>query len=456
MKDMGQPTRPWFSTLVKVSIRPFYFVLLAMGACLGCVGGATPSFAQATPVTSPVQTGPGIPRTGPDTGPPPGPDELGITVGSFRLFPTLDLRAGYDTNVFAQPAGQQTGSAYEAIRPSVDLRSDWNNHMLNLGAYGVFGFYNSASSQNYQNFGFTTDGRLDIQRDWYVTASGAFTRTTEALGTPDVALAQNPTVVWAVPLSVSMYQRFNRLFYQATVGATGYRYQNFSQLTGGTLPDASRDRNEFGETLRAGYELFEGFDFWVQGGLNQRNYLQYTNIAGQQRDSTGWSIVGGSTVDLGGISKLEGFVGYTQQTYFNPGLTTPAVTFGLGGVWNGYQPLVVRPFVIRSINETAYTNYQDYTSTTIGAEFLYTIQEGWVLNAGGSFSLLDYTPVPGATGAFQHTDNFYRASLGLQYSIRPQISLGPLYEFAAGSGPDPNTSPNYTRHIIMLRLVAKR
>jgi len=289
-----------------------------------------------------------------------------------------------------------------------------------------------------------------------VSGGASLSRTTEALGTPDVALAQNPTVVWAVPLSLSMYQRFNRLFYQASVGATGYRYQNFSALTTSTLPDASRDRNEFGETLRAGYELFEGFDFWVQGGLNQRSYLQYTNIAGQQRDSTGWTVAGGSTVDLGGISKLEGFVGYTQQTYFNPGLTTPAVTFGLGGVWNGYQPLIVRPFVIRSINETAYTNYQDYTSTTIGAEFLYTIQEGWVLNAGGSFSLLDYAPVPGAVGAFQHTDNFYRASLGLQYSIRPQISLGPLYEFAAGNGPDPNTSPNYTRHIIMLRLVARR
>jgi hypothetical protein len=459
IKDMGQPYRPEFSTWVKVSIRPFYFFLLATSASLACVGWATPSFAQArdaAPVTSPVLTGPG--PGGPQVAPgaPPGPEELGITLGSFRLYPTLDLRAGYDTNVFAQPAGQQTGSAYEAIRPQLDLRSDWNNHMLNFGAYGVFGFYNSASSQNYQNFGFTTDGRLDIQRDWYVSASGAFTRTTEALGTPDVALAQSPTVVWSVPLSLSMFQRFNRLFYQATVGAAGYRYQNYSALNPSTLPGANRDRNEYGETLRAGYELFEGFDFWVQGGLNQRSYLQYTNLAGQQRDSTGWSITGGSTIDLGGISKLEGFVGYTQQTYFNPGLTTPAVTFGLGGVWNGYQPLVVRPFVIRSINETAYTNYQDYISTTIGAEFLYTIQEGWVLNAGGSFSLLDYAPVPGATGAFQHTDNFYRASLGLQYSIRPQISLGPLYEFAAGSGPDPNTSPNYTRHIIMLRLVARR
>jgi len=238
------------------------------------MGWATPSSAQRdpTPVTSPVQTGPGIPKVGPDNA--PTQEELGITVGSFRLYPTLDLRAGYDTNVFAQPAGTQTSSAYEAIRPSLSLQSDWSNHALNLGAYGVFGFYNNASSQNYQNFGFSADGRLDIQRDWYVSASGAFTRTTEALGTPDVALAQAPTVVWAVPLSVSMYQRFNRLFYQATVGVTGFRYQDNSQPNASTLPAASRDRYEFGESLRAGYELFEGFDFWVQGELNQRSYRQ--------------------------------------------------------------------------------------------------------------------------------------------------------------------------------------
>jgi hypothetical protein len=405
-------------------------------------------------VTSPIQTSPGAPKEGPDNV--PNQDELGITLGSFRLYPTLDLRAGYDSNVFAQQAGQQTSSAYEAIRPSVELRSDWNNHMLNANAYGVFGFYNNASTQTYQNFGISTEGRLDIQRDWFLSGNVSFSRITEALGTPDVALAQSPTVVWSLPVTLAMYQRFNRLFYQASVSVTGLRYQDFSQISGSVLPAGSRDRNEFGETLRAGYELFDGFDLWAQGGLNQRSYLQYTNIVNQQRDSSGWAVSGGATVDLGGISKLEGFIGYTQQTYVNPSVTTPALVFGLGGVWNGYQPLVVRPFVLRSINETAFANYQDYVSTTIGAEFAYTIQEGLQLSAGGSFSLLDYTPAPGSTGTFQHTDNFYRASLGLQYSIRPQISLGPLYEFAAGNGPDPATSPNYTRHIIMLRLIAKR
>ena len=39
-----------------------------------------------------------------------------------------------------------------------------------------------------------------------------------------------------------------------------------------------------------GDELREGFDVWMQGSLNQRRYLQYVNIAGQQRDSNGWAV----------------------------------------------------------------------------------------------------------------------------------------------------------------------
>jgi len=405
-------------------------------------------------VASPVSGSPANPDSGPDNT--PNNDELGITLGSFRFYPTLDVRAGYDTNVYAQPAGQQVSSAYEIVRPSFDLRSDWSNHMLNFNAYGAFGFYNNATAQNYQNFGVETDGRFDIQRDWYLTGNAAFARTTEVFGTPDVAFAQSPTVVNTIPLNLALYQRFNRVFYQASAGLTRYSYQDNSQLSSGTLPAANRDRTEYRENLRAGYEIRDGFDLWAQGGVNQRRYVQPDSTFTQQRDSNGWSVTGGSTLDLGGVSKLEAYVGYTQQTYLNPALTTPALIFGLGGVWNGYEPLIVRPFVVRAINETAYAQYQDYVSTTIGSEFLYTIKSEWQLNAGVSFSLLDYTPVPGASGAFQHTDNFYRASLGLLYSLYPQLQIGPLYEFSAGNGPDPATSPNYSRHIIMLRLVAKR
>ena len=291
MKDAGKSERPF----------PYFAFV---GLFLGWVGWGTPSFGQ---VTSPDNV--------------PADTELGIPLGSFRLYPTLDVRAGYDTNVFASSGGQQSGSAYEAIRPSLDVRSDWNNHMLNFGAYGAFGFYNSAASQNYQNFGFSTDGRVDIQRDWNVSASAAFTGTTEPLGTPDVAQSLSPSVVYAVPLNLGMYQRFNRVFYQANASATALRYSDFSQLNTNALPAGSRDINQFGESLRTGYELRDGFDVWVQGALNQRRYLQHINIVGQQRDSDGWTAVAGSTLELSGVSKLEGFVGYSQQNYFSAGIT---------------------------------------------------------------------------------------------------------------------------------------
>ena len=177
MKDACKLKTSGSSKSVKGSVQFYGFFALAMS--LGWTGWSTPSFGQATEVTSP------------DISPPPPGDvvpasvpadtELGIPLGSFRLYPTLDVRAGYDTNVFASSGGQQTGSAYEAIRPSLDVRSDWNNHMLNFGGYGAFGFFNSATSQNYQNFGFNTDGRLDIYRDWYLTGNAAFTGTTAEL-----------------------------------------------------------------------------------------------------------------------------------------------------------------------------------------------------------------------------------------------------------------------------------
>jgi Uncharacterized protein conserved in bacteria (DUF2320). len=114
--------------------------------------------------------------------------------------------------------------------------------MLNFGGYGAFGFFNSATSQNYQNFGFNTDGRLDIYRDWNVTASAAFTGTTELLGTPDVAQTLSPSVVYALPITVGMFQRFSRLFYQVNAGYTALRYSDFSQLNTNALPAGSRDR----------------------------------------------------------------------------------------------------------------------------------------------------------------------------------------------------------------------
>ena len=389
----------------------------------------------------------------------PGPgiatSEIGIAVGAFTLYPYLELQTGYDSNVYATTE-PTVGSPFALIKPVVELKSEWLNHSLRMVAGGAFGFYSNATSQNFWNGYVMADGRLDIQQDLYATALVGIRRQTEALGTPNTVIASAPTVVDSIPVEVALFQRFNRFFYELKAAATRYQYLDNSVISLGGLPSASRDRMEYQEQVRLGYEIIEDVDVWVSPGLNQRVYDQFINAYGQQRDSNGWFVNFGTTVRFTQKTSLDGYVGYTNQTFIADGSTTPAFTFGLMGLWNGYSPLTLRPAFVRSINESAYSNYENYVSTTLGIDFTYDIHDAWQLVGGTGFNMAQYSPTPGA-GVGPRTDYFWRASLGLLYSLRPQIQIGPLYEHSAGSSTDvASGGPAYTRDVISIRLIAKR
>jgi len=390
------------------------------------------------------------------------PGELGMKLGAFRLFPVLELQAGYDSNVYATGGGQNgpiVGSVYTFIRPSLELRSEWVNHQVRLIAAGGFGFYPAANTQNFQNYLFQADGKLDIREDFYATGLIAFRQATEPLGTPNNTggIAQAPTVVDSIPVEASLYQKFNRFFYQVTGTATKYWYYDNSFIATGGLPASSRDRTEYEERVRLGYEVVEGVSVWVNPGLNQRVYVNQVNAVDQDRDSRSWYVNLGATVTLGPKSVLEGFIGHQSLTYVTDGTTTPAFVFGLTGTWNGYSPLTLRPAILRSINESAYSNYQNYISTTVGLDFTYDIHGPWQAVGGTSYNTADYTPVSGLPNVNPRTDYFWRSSIGVMYSLRPQVAIGPLYEHTNGWSSDVAAGgPSYTRDVISIRLIAKR
>ena len=118
------------------------------------------------------------------------------------------------------------------------------------------------------------DGRFDIREDFFVTAKAGVVRATEALGTPDVSFAQAPTIVDSVPVEVSLHQKFNRFFYRLTASATRYWFYDFSTITATGLPGISRDRTDYAETVRLGYEIYDGTSVFIAPGLQQSVYQQ--------------------------------------------------------------------------------------------------------------------------------------------------------------------------------------
>ena len=382
--------------------------------------------------------------------------ELGITIGAFTLFPSLEILGGYDSNVFATTA-PTTGSLFTVVRPQLELRSEWLNHSIKLLASGGFGFYASAPTQNFSNYGIIAEGKFEIREDLYVIGKAGAIRNTEALGTPDTSFAQAPTVVDSIPIELSLYQRFNRFFYELTGAAIRYQYYDFSTITATGLPGASRDRTDYAERVRLGYEINDDTSLYIAPGLEQRIYTQYINAVGQQRDSTSWFFNVGAVTKLGPTSKLEGFLGYQSLSYIADGSTTGAFTFGLTGTWNGYEPLVLKPQFLRSINESAQSNYQNYVSTILGVDFTYDIHSPWQLVGGTSISSADYTPATGVANVNPRSDYFFRGAIGLMYSLRPQVQVGPLYEYTSGWSTDVAAGgPSYTRNMISIRLIARR
>jgi hypothetical protein len=372
--------------------------------------------------------------------------ELGITVGGFYLYPSIELNVGYDSNVFAQSASLgTTGSLYTTIGPSLELRSNWTNHQLRFLAGGGYGYYASAPTQNYLNYNLLADGRLDIDYDFYATGSAGLLRATEALGTP---------VAYSAPINLGFYKRFNHFFMNGSVSATKYWFEDYSTITAQGLPAASRERTEYQEALRLGYELTEDFAVFIAPTVNQIRYVQTIDSAGQNRNADGASVGAGATWKLNEISILEGAIGYTQQNNQSNLGNTGAYTFSLSGTWTGYAPLTLRPNITRSINQSALSNYSAYVSTLVGLDVNYIIHDAWTMVGGLSYNTADYTPVIGL-GAPPRTDTYLRGQLGVLYTLRPQVQIGPMVEYSSGSSTDPINGPSFQRQIFSVRLIAK-
>jgi len=438
--------------------------MLAAGA-----GGALPAMAQATGTgTQTGVTGTQVPGgVGPTTTRPERADPrsragvaaenydpVGVPVGSFRLFPELELDEVYNDNIYAVTSSVgKTGSFVQLIKPKLDLRSDWSQHMLNFFANGNFGFYSADNINNFQDFAVGTDGRLDIQRDWNVYGGGSFNRRHEDRGSPNTVATTGvpPNMYNQIVANAGYFQAFNRFSVRLDGRMDNYNYINQGPgPTAGTIFNSDRNRTEFREAARFGYQFSPGFEFWVRGSLNQRTYANNPDSLGFYHNSNGWDAVGGLLIDLGGITSIEVFGGYVQQRYVDPRFPTiSAPTFGLAAYWNPMRELWVKPFVRRTVEESALTSTSAYLNTAFGIDVDYRMRPNIRVDGHFDYAIADYNSVSGTSGGSRY-DQYITFRAGVMYLPTPNFFVGPQYQFIHRTSNQ--ALSDYDQNIIMLRL----
>jgi len=382
-------------------------------------------------------------------------DPVGVPLGSFRLFPVLELGEVYNDNIYAASNSiGKTASFIQLVKPSLDLRSDWNNHMLNLFARGAFGFTAVNSTENYQDFSLGADGRFDIQRDWNVYGGSSFSRVHEDRGTPNsVTSSFEPNKYNQLAGNLGYYQQFNRLSVRLDGRVDNYHFVNTGPgPAAGTIFNADRNRTELREAARVGYEFSPGFQVWTRGSLNQRTYDNTIDSLGFTHNSSGYDVVGGLAVDLGGITSFEAFGGYIHQDYRDP--RYPVIqgpVFGLTGYWNPIRELFLKPFVRRTIEDSALTGTSAYLSTAAGLDVDYRARPNIKVEGHFDYSIADYSmSTPNTASRY---DQYVTFRAGVLYTPTREFFVGPQYQFVHRSSNAANS--DYDQNILMLRLGAR-
>jgi hypothetical protein len=380
----------------------------------------------------------------------------GVPIGGFKLFAGLEAGEIFNDNLYATSnATGKTATFLQTFNPTLELRSDWQNHYLSAYAKGGFGLYSvDGALNNYQDASIGADGRLDIQRNWNVYGGGSWNRRHEEHGTPNTVNAPgSPVTVYnQTSGNVGYFQKFNR--FSARLDG---RYDNFNYLDNalgpaqGVIPNSDRNRNEWREALRLGYEFLPGYEGWVRGSTNQRRYFQLDS-SGLDRSSNGFDIVGGIIIDLGGITSVEAFAGYVQQTYVSGQFSTISTPmFGLTGYWNPQKDLWVKPFIRRTIDDSAFANSAAYINTTGGIDVNYNVRPNIRLDGHADYSIADYAAASG--GASTQYDQYLTLRIGANYAFTPNFYAGPSYQYIHRWSNQFNG--DYDQNVVMLRLGAR-
>ena len=375
-------------------------------------------------------------------------DPLGVPVGSFYFFPKLTLEEKYIDNIFSVESSRND-DFITVVTPEVALESQWGNHELNLTANVSFGRYADFDKENYTDYNFAADGRLDITRESFLFGSVGFTKLHEDRGSPDDVNGSEPTEFDVSLANVQFFHQLNRLSFTVDALVRKFDYDDAPTATT-PINNDDRDRLQSDLSIRAGYEIVPEYEAFVRVAVNDRSYDDNVDDNGFDRDSHGFEIVAGTAIDFGGVTFGNVFAGFQYQKFGDSNLKDiPGLTIGADLTWNVTTLTTLKGGITRVIEETTSGGASGFHSTRVRFSVDHELLRNLLLNANLAATQNKYKGIEredilyelGAHVKYMMNRNFYGTIL---YGYKQQDS-----DVAGGGDAD------YRQNLFMIRLEAQ-
>lgn len=387
-------------------------------------------------------------------------DPLGVHLGGFFLYPKLEVGGLYNDNVFATK--NDTKSDFiTVVAPTLDLRSNWSRHELDFRAGASVGTYASNSSENYGDYFAATQGRYDISGSLAALAGAKYEHLHEERDSPDSpGDAAHPVEFDAYTANLGLAQHGLRIGYIASFDFRREDYSNVAALGGGTIDESVRNVNVYSPSLRVSYEFAPRYQAFARVSGNFRDYDNSTggSATAPVRDSSGYRVNVGTTIDLTGITYAEVYAGYLAQNYRSSALgSISGADFGARVVWNVTELTSVslngqrtvedeNTIALSSLGLSA--NSPGYLRSTASLAVDHELLRNVLLHGEVDFENDDYQGI-------DRSDDRFDIGAGVRYLFTRNLYLGASYTYTNRDSSGSAATGEFSRNLVLLQLGAQ-
>ena len=353
----------------------------------------------------------------------------GIRAGSFVLNPGAELAWESNDNIFYLNNPKVSDDILHA-RPWLNVNSDWSRHELNFSAYADLGYYSDFSSENYEDWVVSLDGRIDVRRGSAFNYKASYLKLHDDRSSPDSRSSVVPTEYAFSGVDVDYTHTFNRMTAQLRYQYQDTDYHNGEDFDGNVVDNQDRDRSRDIWSVRLGYDYTEQSAFFVEYAGNNLDYDEKFDRNGYQRSSDGYDIRGGVAWNMTGVLTGDLFVQYINQDYDDARFNKVS-GWGVGANldWTPTQLTNINFKFANTPQETTLSGASGYYSSLYSARIQHELRRNILLNARVSYTDNDYEYDDPDTGNLNSTE-VTRAGVGMSFLISRHfyISGGYVYE----------------------------
>jgi hypothetical protein len=346
-------------------------------------------------------------------------------VGAFRLYPTFNVSAVHDDNIYRTELSEVSTTFYE-FTPRAALQSQWSRHYLVLRGGLTKWEYPDQASESRVEWDAVAEGRLDIVRAAALFGSVSYRETYEPRGTPEVVnLAARPTPfnVWSA--DGRLVYKPNRL--ATTVGAFywRYRYGTTALFPTGFATNLDRNYSALEAFGRVAYDFSPGYAMFAHVAYNARDYVQEFDRNGVNRDSDGVRANVGVQMEVTRLISGEAYFGYLSQDYQAPLSLVSGFNYGANFTWSPDPLITFYADASHQINETVLATAGGIATSSDEKRIALAFDYGWRANVilRGDFGYL----VDGYTDAGRQ-DRYVMLGAAATYLINRYMNAYVRYE----------------------------